>query len=131
MILTTIVPFILLIIIIAVIFSTINVIKKASIFRKINVKLVLGLYGFLLLAAAVIFYLLPTEKSSNEIVSNHEELIQAQRASEQLTHAASGGKQIDRENIEGVQVKKAGIFPMKEISLKSLEKVNSITLVLR
>jgi uncharacterized protein (UPF0333 family) len=111
MILTTIVPFILLIIIIAVIFSTINAIKKASIFRKINVKLVLGLYGLLLLAAAGIFYLLPTEKSSNEIVSNHEELIQAQRASEQLTHAASGGKQIDHENIEGVQVKKSWDIP--------------------
>jgi hypothetical protein len=109
----SIIQLLLVIIIIAVIFTTIKAIKKASIFQKINVKWIVSFYGIILLVSIVLFYSLPSEKSSNLIVSKKEELANAQRATDQLTLAASEGKQIDKENIEGVKVKKKWDIPFE------------------
>ncbi|MGM0876246.1 MAG: hypothetical protein ACQEWV_16115 [Bacillota bacterium] len=110
MIIATIAPFLIILIIIAVIFSIVNAIKKASFFQRLNVKWVLSFYGVLLLVALVLFYVLPNERSLNYIVDNKPELAKAEKASQQLTMATSEGKQIDKENIDGVKVKKRWDF---------------------
>lgn len=93
------------------IFIIINIIKRTAIFQKINAKWVLSFYGVLLLIAVVFYYLLPIESSVHKIVDNKQELARAQKSSEQLTMAASEGKQIAKENIAGVIIKQQWDFP--------------------
>lgn len=100
-----------LIIIIAIIYTGVNSIKKGRLLQKLNLKLVLGIYGALLLVAVGVFYLLPIEESLNNVVENQKELAQAERAGYLLMNAASEGKQIEKVNIDGVLIKKQWDFP--------------------
>lgn len=100
-----------LIIIIAIIYTGVNAIKRGRFLQKLNLKLLLGVYGVLLLVAVGLFYFLPIEESLNKVVENQEELAQAERAGDLLINAASEGKQIEKENIDGVLIKKQWDFP--------------------
>jgi hypothetical protein len=90
-----------------VIYKQVNAIKKVPFLQKLNLKWMLIVYGVLLLVAVGLFYVLPNERSStsNKIVDNQEELAKVEKARQLLTMAASEGRQISKENIEGVEIK--------------------------
>ncbi|MBO1512916.1 hypothetical protein [Metabacillus bambusae] len=119
MILTTIIPFVLLLLIIVMIYKMVNVIKKVPFFQKLNLKWMLSIYGVLLLVAVGLFYVLPIERSStsNKIVDNQDELVKVEKARRLLTMAASEGKQITKENIDGVEIKNQWDFTYGEKQL--------------
>jgi heme/copper-type cytochrome/quinol oxidase subunit 2 len=117
MILTTIIPILLVLIIIAVIYKLVNVIKKVPFLQKFNLKWMLSIYGVLLLVAVGLFYVIPIERSSNKIVDNKDELVKVEKARRLLTMAASEGKQISKENIDGVEIKNQWDFTYGEKQL--------------
>ena len=108
MIAASLIPILFLIIIIAIIYTRVNAIKRGTHLQKLNLKLVLSAYGALLLVAVGLFYLLPIEESLNKVVENQDELTKAERAGHLLINAASEGKQIEKENIDGVLLRAVG-----------------------
>jgi hypothetical protein len=132
MIVASIFPILFLIIIIAIIYTGVNAIKKGTLLQKLNLKLVLGVWGSLLLVAVGVFYLLPIEESLNKVVENQEELAQAERAGDLLMFAASEGKQIEKENIDGVFIKKQWDFPYegKQLEVTQVDAQQSIPFIL-
>ncbi|OAS83984.1 MULTISPECIES: hypothetical protein [Metabacillus] len=117
MILTSIIPIVLLLLIIVAIYKMVNVIKKVPFLQKLNLKWMLSIYGVLLLVAVGLFYVLPNERPSNKIVDNQDELVKVENARRLLTMAASEGKQISKENIEGVEIKNHWDFTYEEKQL--------------
>jgi energy-coupling factor transporter transmembrane protein EcfT len=117
MILSTIIPFILVLIIIVVIYKLVNVIKKVPFLQKLNLKWMFSIYGVLLLVAIGLFYVLPIERSSNKIVDNQDKLVKVEKARQLLTMAASEGKQISKEKIDGVEIKNQWDFTYGEKQL--------------
>ncbi|MBZ5750787.1 hypothetical protein [Metabacillus rhizolycopersici] len=132
MIIGSLIQILLLIIIIAIIYKGVNAIKRGTLLQKLNLKLVLGVYGALLLVAVVLFYLLPIEESLNKVVENQEELAKAERAGHLLINAASEGKQIEKENIDGVLIKKQWDFPYegKQLEITQVDEQYSSAFIL-
>jgi hypothetical protein len=132
MIVASLIQILFLIIIIAIIYTGVNAIKKGTLLQKLNLKLVLGIYGALLLIAVGLFYLLPIEESLNKVVENQEELAQAERAGGLLMNAAFEGKQIEKENIDGVFIKKQWDFPYegKQLDITQVGQQYSIPFIL-
>lgn len=132
MIIASFIQLLFLIIIIAIIYAGVNAIKKGTFLQKLNLKLVLGIYGALLLVAVGFFYFLPIEESLNKVVENKEELAQAERAGDLLMNAASEGKKIVEENIDGVFIKKQWDFPYegKELEITQVDEQYSTAFVL-
>jgi hypothetical protein len=132
MIIGSLIQILFLIIIIAIIYKGVNAIKRGTFLEKLNLKLVLGVYGALLLVAVVLFYLLPIEGSLNKVVENQEELTKAEQAGNLLMSAASEGKQIEKENIDGVLIKKQWDFPYegKQLDIAQVGQQYSIPFLL-
>lgn len=132
MIIASFIQILFLIIIIAIIYAGVNAVKKGTLLQKINLKLVLGIYGALLLIAVGVFYLLPIEESLNKVVETQEELAQAGRAGDLLMITASEGKQIEKENIDGVFIKNRWDFPYeaKQLEVTQVDERHGIPFIL-
>ncbi len=112
MIVAAFVPFVLVLLIIAVIFLSIKFAKRSTIIQKVNVKWVFILYCFLLIVSVPISYFLPVRNSANFSVSE-EEINKAKRAADYLSTAAFEGKRIDKDKIDGVTILKQWEFPFE------------------
>ncbi|XQY92683.1 hypothetical protein ACNRWW_04495 [Metabacillus sp. HB246100] len=126
-------PIILLLLFIFGIFRLNKGLSHMVIFQRMNVKWIVGTYLILLVAGAIIYFMLPIHARTKEMVIDPKEINQLQQQSDALINAVLDGKDLANEHLGGVLKREKDIltYDKKELTITKNEEYGSIFVLIK